>query len=369
LNIKIISVPINYDVVILGGGPGGASAAISLAQKGYSVAVIEKTSFSNVRIGETIPPEISTCLNELSISKDIFNEHLPSYANKSAWGNESLIENNFFFNPFGNGWHLDRLKFDKQLIDHAVKSKAEVFIKSEIKRIAQDNTGNWNIKFSIDQQEKVISARFLIDATGRASLLIKKQGGKRISFDCLIGIISIHENCLNHKESNYTLVESTKNGWWYSADLPENKIVIAFMTDADLFKKEKEIFLNQHLLKTKFTQKRRTYSISMDGKFLICAANSYMMTKTYGENWLAIGDAAMAYDPLSSTGVIKAIKDGVSASEAINNFFRGKKKSISVMAASFEKRFKKYLFLKHQYYGMEKRWMDSFFWQRRHLKI
>lgn len=360
----------HVDVVILGGGPAGSSAAISLLKKNYTVAVIERSCYSDLRIGETVPSKAVVLLEALGIDNKTFEHQLPSFANCSAWGSSSLQRKNFLFNPFGNGWHLDRVKFDKQLIDHAEKSGACVFVNSNLIKILQVNPENWNITFSTGDEVKEISSHFLIDATGRNSILVKKQGGKRIIVDHLIGIVSFQKSCLKKEQSNYTLVESVKDGWWYSADLPKNKAVITFMTDADLYKKENR-FLSEYwkgkLSETIFTRKRFTPS---DGnKFFIYAANSYLMTKTFGHNWLAIGDAAMTYDPLSSAGILKALKDGVSASEAIHDFFSGKENAIEQMAGSFEMRFIKYLYQKKQYYRIEKRWEDSFFWKRRHFAI
>lgn len=362
-------VTLKFDVVILGGGPAGTSAAISLLQKGYSVAVIEKTSYSANRIGETVPPQIKGLFTELQINDEILNlnHHLPSYANQSAWGNASVVQNNFFFNPFGNGWHLNRLKFDNQLIEQTEKSGAKVFIDSDIKTIVQNDAEEWVIKFSNSNKPETIAARVAIDATGRNSFLVKKKGGKRLNIDHLIGLVSIQENCLEQKQSNYTLVESTKNGWWYSADLPGDKIIIAYMTDADLYKKEMQspsVFWQRNLSETKYTKAR---SIKNNGQPIdLYAAGSFITDRRFGKNWLAIGDAAMAFDPLTSAGIVKGIKDGCNAANALHDFFCGKKKDFKEFADSFEKRFMDYLSQRKKYYLLEKRWKEETFWKRRH---
>jgi flavin-dependent dehydrogenase len=358
---------LKYDVAVLGGGPAGASTAISLLQKGYSVAIIEKSDYSELRIGETIQPQTSTLLNDLKINDEIFHHHLPSNAIQSAWGDISLKENNFIFNPFGHGWHLNRLKFDKQLINHAEKAGSHIFFNSEIKSIEQNDTVNWIIRILNEDHEKTIGARFAIDATGRSAFLVRKQGGKRLNIDHLIGIVSIEGKKKQLNNSNYTLVESIKNGWWYSADIPENKMVVAFMTDADLYKKENcnpEKFFNQSLSKAKFTKQRCPGSFP--DKIRMYAANSYIMTKTHGANWIAIGDAAMAFDPLSSQGIYKAIKSGLSAAEIIHEQFTNNRYALEPYSHTLNATFKKYIQLRKSYYLKEKRWSQSLFWKRRH---
>ena len=125
---------LNVDVVILGGGPAGSSVAISLLQKKYTVSIIEKTDFSSFRIGETISPGVTGLLRKLGMDDKILNVHLPSYTNKSVWGSHEPGENNFFYNPSGHGWHLNRMVFDRQLADHAANLGALSFTNSTIKK-------------------------------------------------------------------------------------------------------------------------------------------------------------------------------------------------------------------------------------------
>ncbi len=358
------------DVVILGGGPAGASAGISLLQKNYSVAIIEKSDYSASRIGETVQPQLSILLSDLKITNTIFQQHLPSNTIESVWGDASLKENNFIRNPFGHGWHLDRLQFDKQLIDHAEKAGATLFKGSEVKTITQSDAGNWCIRFLNRGSMQTIHTRFIVDATGRNSFLVKHQGGFRKNIDHLIGLVSVRHTNSVAKESNFTLLESVKNGWWYSADIPGNKVVMAFMTDADIYKKEKtnaERYYDQSLSIAKFTEQRCSRLIPTP--INVYAANSYVMSKTHGRNWLAIGDAEMAYDPLSSQGIYKAIKSGTSAATAVHEQFIGNKFALENYANTGNIAFERYMQQRRSYYLMEKRWPQSLFWKRRHTDI
>ena len=359
-----------FDITILGGGPASASAAISLLQKGYSVAVLEKSDYSQIRIGETIQPQISSLLDHLKIDNEIFRYHLPSHAIQSVWGEASLKENNFFFNPFGHGWHLNRLKFDLQLIRSAEKAGSQVFINSRVKSVQQNDQGNWTIQFLYGRHEKIINTRFIIDATGRNTFLVRKQGGSRVNTDHLIGMVSIQERKRQQNNSNYTLIEPIKNGWWYSADIPGNKIVSAFMTDPDLYKRERcnaEKIFNQSLCEATLTKERCSGLFQRITR--VFAANSYIMTKTHGTNWVAIGDAAMAFDPLSSQGIYKAVKSGISAAKAIDEQFTGNRSALKIYSDNLNATFKKYMHLRQLYYLKEKRWPESLFWKRRHTDV
>src|SRR5688572_11234517 len=105
-----------FDVAIIGGGPAGTSSAIALARTGRSVAVLERSGYEEARIGETLPPEARVPLVRLGVWDRFLEQgHARSPGTASAWGREELEENDFIFNPFGNGWHLDRRRFDAML--------------------------------------------------------------------------------------------------------------------------------------------------------------------------------------------------------------------------------------------------------------
>jgi 2-polyprenyl-6-methoxyphenol hydroxylase-like FAD-dependent oxidoreductase len=101
--------PSRSDVAIVGAGPAGSSTAIAMARRGYSVTVIEAAARRDFRIGETVPPEIRPCLQELgaweSFRRDV---PLPSAGECSAWGEDELAYRDAFAHPMGGGWHLDR---------------------------------------------------------------------------------------------------------------------------------------------------------------------------------------------------------------------------------------------------------------------
>ncbi len=157
-------------------------------------------------------------------------------------------------------------------------------------------------------------------------------------------------------------------GWWYSAILPDLRVVVAFMTDADVYKracKALPYYWQLQLRKTIHTQSR----IRRDGQApepVVVAANSSRLNRSVGGNWLAVGDAAIAFDPLSAQGVYKAMESGLRAAQSINDHWSGDDVALQDYALDVDYRFHNYLQLRQAYYAQEKRWPDSTFWQRRH---
>ena len=135
-----------FDVVIIGGGPAGASAAITLAEKGFRIAIVERSSYNTRRIGETLPPSIRHPLSRLGLWQNFLEDkHLESFAIRSSWSISEAYERNHIFDPYGSGWHVDRAKFDIMLMIAAKEIGADIFTQSNITHISHEEGQGWRI--------------------------------------------------------------------------------------------------------------------------------------------------------------------------------------------------------------------------------
>src|SRR5262249_6827135 len=149
----------------------------------------------------------------------------------SAWGRGDLYENDFIFNPYGHGWHIDRMRFDGMLALAAEEAGARVHRGAQLVSWAQDSSGEWEIEIGSTAEPRHYRTRFVIDASGRAASFARKQGAQRIVFDHLIGVAAFLSASTLPPPDSRTLVEAVEQGWWYSARLPNSQLVIAYMTD------------------------------------------------------------------------------------------------------------------------------------------
>ncbi|KVL13247.1 hypothetical protein WK60_23525 [Burkholderia ubonensis] len=92
-------------------------------------------------------------------------------------------------------------------------------------------------------------------------------------------------------------------------------------------------------------------------------APSYRLDRLYGNQWLAIGDAASAYDPITAQGIIKSLSNGVSAADAIRNRLNGDPHALEAFSQIVHAQYHQYLHMRHHFYCLEQRWPESDFWR------
>ncbi len=186
-------------------------------------------------MGETIHPTIKPYLQNMGLwERFCLDQHLPSYGNRSAWGDCLLKETQFIFTPYGTGWHLNRDKFDMMLTDSAKQAGVRVFTGRIVRLLHKCSSGRWLIQ--LNGEYETMSARMVIDATGRTSKGDSSSRTQRMRVDNLIGIRGIMSIKPGMLRDLYTLTESVEDGWWYSAFVPSGQLVIYFFTDADIAK-------------------------------------------------------------------------------------------------------------------------------------
>lgn len=356
------------DVLIIGGGPAGSATALALKKHApsLSIVLIESTSFDKPRIGEVLPSAAKSLLEHLDVWQFFESEkHLPVHSTLSSWGNFQPEENHTIFSMQENGWHLDRKQFDSFLIERAKKIGVKTFLNTRLKDFAK-NEKNWLVKLS-DNSE--MNARFIVDASGRRAFFARKMKAEICADDRLVSFS--HFFSLDENSATETLVEAFADGWWYTARAGKKRIV-SYLTDADiainLSLSDREKWLS--LFSETKQIKQSVGSGVIENESITRPANSVCLNKVCDADWLAVGDAASAFDPLSSQGITKALRSAVFASYAIADLLIKNdltavlryRKFIETEYAVYRKSYKKH-------YSNEQRWRENLFWQRRHSLI
>ncbi len=353
---------------IVGAGPAGIATALALLQAGHQVTLIEKTNFDTPRVGEHLGAEANLILQQLKIDQTTWAQHHLQCAEvRSIWGDAEVYENASIFNPYGEGWVLSRPDFDQQLATQAQTKGANLLTQTSLTQLKKQANG-WQLTLKQPQGQISLTTDFVVDATGRSTTVAKLLGKQPLNYDKLVGVVGFVPSQVASKFT-HLLIETCPDGWWYSAQLHNGQLVATYMTDADLLANTKQSpaqFWQRQLAAS--TQTLARLGNVPPTQVYVKTAQSRLLNQLVGEGWLAVGDAAMSYDPLSSQGIYKGLFWGKQAAQAIAQYLANPIDTSPLLSYEQQAKntFKEYQRLKTHYYRQEQRWQTQPFWQRRH---
>jgi flavin-dependent dehydrogenase len=349
------------DIVVVGGGPAGLAAAIASARAGADVMVFER-GHQRQKPGEILEPTIKYPLRDLGLW-DQFVElgFLPIAGNLSVWDDTEPAEAEGMLNPHGHGYLVDRTRMEAWLIDQA--RRAGVRVLTGERRIALADAGSRRLAWLDGERRVEAQPGLIIDATGRGRGVIE---GTRRRVDQLVALLAYVPDRACAARDQRIYIEAMPDGWWYSAPLPGSVTVFAFMTDADLLPPgaaAREAFFRCRLAASRITRQRRP-AIPHACRVRAHPANSSRRATVSGRGWVAVGDAAATYDPLSGFGVTAALTKGTALARLIaNSATIGQ--AMSLYGAAEDAAYADYLHDRRGTYSRVARWRSERFWARR----
>lgn len=370
------------DAVVVGAGPAGSATARWLALQGWRVALLERTCFEAPRIGESLAPNVQEPLRELGLwSEFLALAPLPSWGTCSLWGDSVQQSHSHLLNPYGCGWHVDRRVFDRMLARGAAAAGASLFEGVTLRRSVYRD-GCWWLQTTpanLQAATPMLRARVLIDATGRRAQVARSLGAQRLLFDRLVGV-AMHWAGVETAEQNHLLVEATREGWWYSAPLPRgaqhqaDAMIAMLMTDADLCARLRLTAAErwQAILRPADATRQRLGAAQHTSAPHVHCAYSQRLRRERADDtgpWLAVGDAALAVDPISGSGVLRALRTARAAANTACILLaqpHAWKEPLAAYETERDKECTAYLLERAQYYAAEQRF-DTPFWQRRQV--
>ncbi|MDB5072594.1 MAG: hypothetical protein JWM87_3705 [Candidatus Eremiobacteraeota bacterium] len=276
---------------------------------------------------ETLPGEAGDALKQMGCWERFGALRFPVIAERSStWGGPERQAISAVLKPYGLGWLVDRERFDAMLRDHARERGAVLLAPAHVRSFTASPPG-WEV--SVD--DEVVRARWLIDASGRACWAARRLGAPPVRYDGLVGAYDPAR--FAGGEPARVRIDAAENGWTYEI-VSAGSSAKVFFTDADL--------------------------LASTGARVL-PAHSQRAAHALGERWLAVGDALAAHDPLSSSGVVSALRGALGALDVIleRDGARGR------YAARAQTEYVDYLARRKLFYRAETRWPASPFWRRR----
>ncbi|KAF5331302.1 hypothetical protein D9758_015808 [Tetrapyrgos nigripes] len=364
----------NYDVIVIGGGVAGCSTALSLTRKKPDavVLVLDNANVSSFKVGIALPEEAQQVLSYLApqypleLLQDLSeSESIPllsrSSGNACSWSGPDLRENRAQKDGSGIGWHLDRAQFDEILRDVVIGStesqKAPSLSRGTFIGIEKVDEGRlWSISVQDSESKEVTvyTSKWVVDASGREATVARMLGARTVQFDTLTAFHALFmqiPNALSTDPDHRSIIEASENGWWFTAPTPSRVRVVIYYTDksnptaraaqtqsgflkllfrgtvhiARLLTKYQYAIVpgttadntsNSTVDKSK-SKKPAIYQIPAGSTHLTPCCNQRNGEDGDGARWCAVGDAAMAIDPLASQGILNAMKLGSCVGDAI----------------------------------------------------
>jgi len=314
-------------VLVVGLGPAGASSAIFLSQRGLDVVAIGHKNSQALKIGESLPPDAALLLQQLGVWHEFEQAHHEKcYANKSFWYSDVIQYHDFIQHPIGHGWHIDRTQFEIMLQTKAAALVSQIYFNTRIHAL-EFKDKQWCVEMTqAGHATTEQSFDFIVDATGRNSWVARRLGVERLKLDdqlALVAFLQTQKNC----EDSSSLVETVSNGWWYSAKIPQQRLATLFACHPN--SKQKTDWVTEHGWRSLLAESKHTHTRLLADEFELLetpkfvAADSAILKQVYGNSWLAVGDAAMTYDPIAAHGLTMSMVSARDAADAIFAHFEG----------------------------------------------
>jgi flavin-dependent dehydrogenase len=270
----------------------------------------------------------------------------------------------FIQSPTGNGWYIDRVKFNSMLRNKAEECGVKFITTESTAKLEKNQDHTWHY----NNGRSSVTSKIIIDASGRHNWLSRRLGIKRLEGDKQVAVLILSDT-ENSQKSSHSMVEAVSDGWWYVAE-GGNKTVLLFFTDPDLHKRSdlySPAYWNSKREDTIFVKHRVPVGQSqlMLPPKLIAAESSSLPQYT-GTNWFITGDAACTLDPLSSHGIAFALRSGIDAGLAASCCIDGVGSASRDYDEKLRLALKIYKEQRLKIYQMENRWSTFPYWQRRH---
>src|SRR6266481_4127078 len=310
------SIEQRVNVLVVGGGPGGSTAAALLAKAGLSVLLLERETFPRYHIGESL---LASCLPTLKLSGAFDKVAAHGFQKKRGalfhWDKDVwVLDWAKLIDPDAWSWQVDRADYDEILLRNAADQGAEVIESATVKRVIFDGdravSAEW-VKSGDDSQVNTVKFDYIIDASGRTGVL-SQQHFKMRSQHAIFQNIAIWgywtgAKLLPESPSGAINIVSSPDGWWWHIPLGGERYSVGLVTHKKKYAQDKGTsgLKDYYLARLNKVPSMLTVTEGAElvGEIQAEQDYSYVSERFCGPGYFMVGDSACFLDPLLSTGV------------------------------------------------------------------
>ena len=339
------------DVLIIGGGPGGATAAMLLIREGIKPIVLEQETFPRFHIGESMTGEAAQLLRRLGLEEKMLSANYPVKHGVKVYGADGV---NAWFIPVcartpdwkltpGTTWQVRRSHFDGMMLDEAAKRGANVIRGKAVKPLlGEDGSMRGVTMRRPDGSHEDIEAEVTLDCSGLATFLANQRvtGPKYVgNYDKQIAFFSHATGAVRGSatsgevaKDNRLIFYLKKFHWAWFIPIDDEVVSLGLVVPTATFQESRqtpEEFLRSTLPGINPALARKVSDIQLVEKVHVIPNYSYQVRRFCGKGFICIGDAHRFIDPIFSFGISATLREAEFAVPHVLAYLGGKGRDLA----------------------------------------
>lgn len=327
-----------YDAVVMGGGPAGAMAAMSLARMNRRVLVIEKTRFPRFHVGESLIPQDMEVFADFGLLEEL--QRLPHVVKRGAEfvvADKSIGNRIRFADSIAPGkppvetFNMERAEFDRAMLAAARRAGAEIHEDTRVEAVDHLEDGDIRLSIRSGSETQQVRGRYLIDATGQSTVLGRHLKTRKNFDDPSLQKVAYFGHFENVDRNN-ALAEGdismvlADEAWFWMIPIDSTRVSIGMVLDAAV---ARQVKVPSHKMLAWGIQRcplirERVRDAVWPERNNVASDFSYSCAPYAGPGYFLVGDAATFLDPVFSSGIFLGMEGARRAAAAIHDLLAGR---------------------------------------------